>query len=514
MPPSEEASDGRGNSGEIGAGDAKAHFVFIPLMFQGHLIPTVDTALMVATHGAVATVVVTPSYAGRVRRTVDLAMTARRSSGAAAPVDVRVVDLPLDLAVVGFPDGCDDNIDNIPPGFGRDYFRALALLREPLKRHLRAAGAPYPTCVVSDACLPWTQELAAGLGVPRVCFFSMCAFCVLCQHNIERYNAFDGVAGDDVAVVVPGLGDKTFEVTKAQAPGFFRMPGWEDYGDAMERALAEADGFVMNTFMEMEPEFVAAYAAARRMKVWTIGPVSLHHQHTTSLAARGKTTAIDADECLQWLDNKEPNSVVYVSFGSIAHADPKQIVELGLGLEATGRPFIWVVKNVELYGETMREFLQELEARVAGRGLLIRGWAPQVLILSHAAVGGFVTHCGWNSILEAVTAGVPVVTWPHFSDQFLNQKMAVEVLGIGVSVGVHEPVVFQVEKKDIVVGREVVETAIRSILDGGEEGEERRTRARALAEKARTAVQEGGSSRDNVFDLIKSFTGEQGDNRI
>uniref|UniRef100_A0A0D9WN62 Glycosyltransferase n=1 Tax=Leersia perrieri TaxID=77586 RepID=A0A0D9WN62_9ORYZ len=508
MPPNGEASNGRGNSGEIGAGgdSNKAHFVFIPLMFQGHLIPTVDTALMVASHGAVATVVVTPSYAARVRRTVDLATAARTSPS--SPVDVRVVDIPLDPAVAGV----HDNIDRITPEFGRGYFRALALQREPLERHLRAGaaggGAPYPTCVVSDACLPWTTELAASLGVPRLCFFSMCAFCVLCQHNVERYNSFDGVA-TDVSVVVPGLGeDMRIEVTRAETPGFFRNPGWEDYGDAMERALAEADGIVMNTFVEMEPEFVAGYAAARGMKVWTIGPVSLYHQETISLAARGKTTAIDADECLQWLDSKEPNSVVYVSFGTIAHADPKQVVELGLGLEASGHPFIWVVKNVEIYGETISDFLQDLEARIDGRGLIIRGWAPQVMILSHAATGGFVTHCGWNSILEAITAGVPVVTWPHFTDQFLNQKMAVEVLGIGVSVGVNEPVVFRTDNKNIVVSRVVVEKAVRSILDRGEEGEERRRRARVLAEKARAAVQEDGSSRNNMLDLVSSFKGE------
>ncbi|XP_006656760.3 UDP-glycosyltransferase 73C4-like [Oryza brachyantha] len=499
MPASQEAwaALGRANSGDVGA---RAHFVFVPLMFQGHFIPSVDTALMVATHGAVATVVVTASYAARVRRTVDLAAPGQPG---ASPVDVRVVALPLDCAAAGLlADGSDD-IDRIPLGIGPNYFRALSRLREPLERRLRAAGAPYPTCIVSDFCLPWTQELAASLGVPRVCFFSMCAFYLLCQHYVDRDNALDGVVGDDVEVIVPGMGDKRLVVTRAQAPGFFRLTGWDGYGDAVERALDTADGIVMNTFTEMEPEFVAAYAAARGKKVWTIGPVSLYHRHTMSLAARGRTADIDADECIQWLDSKEPNSVVYVSFGSIAHtADPEQVVELALGLEASGRPFIWMVKSAELYGETVREFLRELEARVAGRGLLIRGWAPQVLILSHVAVGGFVTHCGWNSILEAIAAGLPVVTWPRFSDQYLNQKMAVEVLGIGVSVGIVE------EGKDIVVGRTVVEKAIGSILDGGEEGEKRRKRARALAEKARTTVQEGGSSRDNLFDFVQSFRGE------
>ncbi|KAL6606873.1 hypothetical protein ACP70R_042526 [Stipagrostis hirtigluma subsp. patula] len=488
------ATNGRGVADDAGAANA-AHFVFVPLMAQGHLIPAVDTALLLATHGAVCTIVGTPSTVARVRPTVESA----RDSG----LPVRLVEFRLDYAEAGLPDGAD-NMDNIPMELMRNYFDAVALLRAPIESYLRA-HTPYPTCVVSDFCHPWTMELAASLGVPRLTFFSMCAFCLLCQHNVERFNAYDGVADDDEPVVVPGL-EKRVVVTRAQAPGFFRVPDWEEFADYIERARAEADGVIMNSFAEMEPEYVAGYAAARKMKVWTVGPVSLYHQQrAATLASRGNTAAIDADECLRWLDGKEPNSVVYVNFGSIAQADAKQAMELGAGLEAAGHPFIWVVRNADKYDDAVREFLRELEVRVAGRGLLIRGWAPQVLILSHAAVGGFVTHCGWNSTLEAVAAGLPVVTWPHFSDQFLNEKLAVEVLGIGVSVGVTEPLMYQANYKEIVVGRGVVEAAVRSVMGGGEEAVERRRRALALAAKARAAMQEGGSSRGNLLDLVGRF---------
>ncbi|CAN6164651.1 unnamed protein product [Urochloa humidicola] len=108
--------------------------------------------------------------------------------------------------------------------------------------------------------------------------------------------------------------------------------------------------------------------------------------------------------------------------------------------------------------------------------------------------------------MEAVAAGVPVLTWPHFSDQFLNEKMAVEVLGIGVSVGVTEPLMYRAtEKEIIVVGRRVVEDAVRNVMGGGKEGEGRRRRARALAIKARAAMQEGGSSHRNLLDLVHHF---------
>ncbi|KAF0913580.1 hypothetical protein E2562_023294 [Oryza meyeriana var. granulata] len=474
--------------------EAEAHFVFVPLMAQGHLIPAVDTALLLATHGALCTVVATPATAARVRPTVE---SAQRSG-----LPVRLAEFPLDYAGAGLPEGVD-NMDNVPGEFMGRYFLAVAGLRAPVERHLRESS-PYPTCVVADFCHPWTSELAAGLGVPRLTFFSICAFCLLCQHNVERFHAYDGVADDNEPVVVPGLA-RRFEVTRAQAPGFFRVPGWEKFADDVERARAESDGVVINNFLEMEPEYVSGYADARGKKVWTVGPVALYHQSTATLAARGNTAAIGADECLRWLDAKKPSSVVYVSFGSIVHPEEKQTVELGLGLEASGHPFIWAVKSPDRHGEAALAFLRELEARVAGRGLLIWGWAPQALILSHGAVGAFVTHCGWNSTLEAATAGLPVVAWPHFADQFLNAKMVVEVLGIGVGVGVEEPLVYQRVRKEIVVGRETVEAAVRSVMDGGEQGEARRRRARALAAKARVAMREGGSSHANLVDLVKRF---------
>ncbi|CAL5051753.1 unnamed protein product [Urochloa decumbens] len=481
-----------------------AHFVFVPLREQGHLIPAVDTALLLASHGAVCTIVGPPSTAALVRPTVD---SAQRSG-----LQVRLAEFPLDYAASGLPEGADAG-DSIPPMHMWSYYRAMALLREPIESYLRGAhAAPFPTCVVSDFIHPWTTELAANLGVPRLSFFSMCAFGLLCHHNLERFNAWDGVEDPNAPVVVPGL-ERRFVVTRAQAPGFFRgipIPCWEEFADYIERARAEADGVIMNKFEEMEPEYVAGYAAARNMKVWTVGPVATYHQTRTTLAStlasRGlRACAVDADECIRWLDGQAPGSVVYVSFGSISRAEPKQVVEIGLGLEASGHPFIWVLRNAGDYDEATRAFLGELEARVAGRGLLVRGWAPQLLVLSHDAVGGFVTHCGWNSTLEAVAAGLPVVTWPHFTDQFLNEKLAVEVLGIGVSVGVTEPLTFQAVKKEIVVGREVVEAAVRSVMGAGEEAEERRRRARALAAKAKAAAEVGGSSHTNLLDLVKRF---------
>ena len=122
---------------------------------------------------------------------------------------------------------------------------------------------------------------------------------------------------------------------------------------------------------------------------------------------------------------------------------------VGLGLEASNQTFIWVVKTA---GENLSELNNWLEdekfdERVRGRGLVIKGWAPQTLILSHPSVGGFLTHCGWNSTIEGVCSGLPMITWPLFAEQFLNEKFIVQVLKIGVRIGVEVPVRWGDEEK-------------------------------------------------------------------
>jgi UDP:flavonoid glycosyltransferase YjiC (YdhE family) len=139
------------------------------------------------------------------------------------------------------------------------------------------------------------------------------------------------------------------------------------------------------------------------------------------------------------------------------------------------------------------------EKRMNGKGLIIKGWAPQVLILDHEAVGGFVTHCGWNSTLEAVTAGVPMVTWPMAVEQFYNEKFVTHILKIGVSVGV-----LQWSREGDGIKREAVEKAVSQIMVG-EEAEEMRGRAKAVGEMGRRAVEEWGSSYPDFDALIEEL---------
>ncbi|KAL7206480.1 hypothetical protein ACSBR2_019237 [Camellia fascicularis] len=177
---------------------------------------------------------------------------------------------------------------------------------------------------------------------------------------------------------------------------------------------------------------------------------------------------------------------------------------MAIGLEASGQQFIWVVrKSKNEADENDEKWLPKgFEERIGERGLIIRGWAPQLLILDHESVGGFVNHCGWNSTLEGVSAGVPMVTWPVFAEQFYNEKLVIEILRIGVGLGALK------WKKKIAsggIGREAIAKAVNQVMVG-EEVEEMRSRAMELKDFAKKAIEEGGSSFSDLNYLIEELS--------
>lgn len=221
------------------------------------------------------------------------------------------------------------------------------------------------------------------------------------------------------------------------------------------------------------------------------------------MADRGNKSIVGEDMS-RWLNSKDPKSVIYICFGSVSDMKLSNLREIGLGLEASNYNFIWVVK-LGKNSQEMEKWFEEFEERVKGRGLVIKGWASQVLALSHPSIGAFFTHCGWNSTLEGICAGVPMATWPMFAEQFFNERMIVDILQIGVSLGVKEATRWgREEKVRGVIRREDVKKALERVMDGGVEGEERRTRAKELAEAAKRAMEDDGSSNMNMDLFIQN----------
>ncbi|KAG1335547.1 UDP-glycosyltransferase 73E1 [Cocos nucifera] len=465
------------------------------------MIPMVDLARLLAEQGAHVSLITTPVNAARIKAIINRA----KESG----LPIHFAELKFPCAEAGLPDGCE-NVDLIPsPYYFKAFFEATHHLREPLARYLRAQR-PRPTCMITDMCNPWTADVARELRMPRLVFHGPSCFFILCTHLMQKHEIYDRITDEFEPVLVPEL-PQPVVVNKAQAPGFFGASGWEKFRSEALEAESTADGVVMNTFDDLENSYIELYRKVIGKEVWTIGPLCLHSKDLDNKAARGNKPAIDHQRLLSWLDSREPKSVLYVSFGSLVRTRPLQLIEIGCGLEASNQPFIWVIKDVERTSEVDKWLSEGYEERLSTRGLVIKGWAPQVVILSHPAIGGFMTHCGWNSMLEAVSAGVPMITWPCFVDQFLNEKLVVDELGIGVAVGVKVPFFYFTEDSPPVAKRDDIGKAVSRLMDKGEEGEERRKRAKELAEKAVSTMERGGSSMKNIDRLIQ-YASKHGNN--
>ncbi|KAK4419276.1 UDP-glycosyltransferase 73C6 [Sesamum alatum] len=472
------------------------HFILFPFMAPGHMNPMIDIAKLLAHRGVVVSIITTPQNSSRFGSTVARAVR--------AGLQINLVEIRFPSVEVGLPEGCE-NLDTLPSlNMATNFFDALNLLQKEVEQVFDEMK-PRPSCLISDKALPWTSQIAEKFHIPRIVFHGTSCFSLLCSHNTTASQILDKLNSDSDYFEVPNLPDR-IKLRKSQVTvSTIRNPAaLKDLIEQIRAAEKTSYGEVVNSFQELEAEYVKEYSKVKGEKVWCIGPVCLCNKDSLDLADRGNWAAIDKQNCLKWLDSHEPRSVVYANLGSLARLTVEQVTELALGLEESNRPFIWALggdKSGALEGWISENGFEE---RTKNRGLLIRGWAPQLLILSHQATGGFLTHCGWNSTVEGISAGVPMVTWPLFADQFHNEKLVMEVLRIGVSLGVEVAVKWgEEEKVGVVVKKDDVKKALDLLMD--EEGKEMRRKVRELGEMATKAVEEGGSSHANMTLLIEEI---------
>jgi hypothetical protein len=258
-----------------------------------------------------------------------------------------------------------------------------------------------------------------------------------------------------------------------------------------------ADGLLLNTFRELEPKFLQHLESGDGggKPVWAVGPV-------VELPRRDKIQRPRDAEIVEWLDRQTSGSVVYVAFGSESYISPAQVKELAVGLEASEQPFLWVLRqpgstlgdnpmssapgstlgvNPMSSAEWKAEALPEgYEQQLGGRCLIETSWAPQAAILAHEATGAFITHCGWNSVLESVAAGVPMIGLPLHSEQPINAALLVKEVKVAV----------ELKTSDGVAKRDEVETAVRRLMAA----EEIKRRVKAVSVVAVAAVSKGGGA--------------------
>ena len=347
-----------------------------------------------------------------------------------------------------------------------------------------------------DLFCPWALEVAAELGVPGYIF---------CPTNLMALSTL---------LYTPEL-DRSTTCEFRDLPDLIRLPGCVPLHGAdlldtiQDRAnpayalivdLAKlyllAQGFLVNTFDGMEQQTIAAFKDLSDKGVYppayAVGPF-----------IRSCSDNSSEHSSLRWLDDQPDGSVLYVCFGSGGTLSTEQTAELAAGLEASEQKFLWVVQfpndkdkcgsffgGGRADGDSPVDCLPEgFVERTKGTGLAVPLWAPQVEILSHPAVGGFVSHCGWNSMLEAVAAGVPTIAWPLYAEQRMNAKVLSERAGMALRPNARE--------EDGVVMRDEVAAATRELM-AGEKGASARKKVRKLREEMEKGLGPDGPSRKEL----------------
>ncbi|MED6156357.1 hypothetical protein PIB30_013631 [Stylosanthes scabra] len=475
------------------------HFLLVPFLCPGHLIPMVDIARLLVNHGAFVTFVTTPVNTARIKPLIDTVN--------ASKLRIQVVQFEIPALEFGLPEGCE-SLELVPSrALIRNFMVALSKLQTPIEELIESTPI---SCILVDKFNYWMENVAMKFQIPRLIFDGTSCMNLVVLHNLFKSKVYENVQVSNPIIVVPNLPHR-IELTKSQLPLELNPEAHDlrDFDEKIRTSQESAYGVVINSFEELEQDYVKEYKNLKGNKVWCIGPVSLSCNN--DVGQRGNKSKIDIDSCMKFLDSWPPKSVVYVCLGSLNNLALAQFQELALALESCNFPFIWVMKEDDSMGEDLKNWLleSEFEERTKERGLIVHGWAPQVLIFSHNAIGVFLTHCGWNSTLEAICAGVPMITWPMFADQFFNEKLVVQILCVGEKLGneIAIPLGKQ-ENYGASVKRERIVEAIEKVIgdgDGEEKKEERRESVRKLAELAKKSMELGGSSYLNMKMLLEDM---------
>ncbi|KAL2236860.1 UNVERIFIED_CONTAM: UDP-glycosyltransferase 74E2 [Sesamum indicum] len=460
-----------------GNSQKKAHCLILPFPVQGHINPMLQFAKRLLQNGIQITFVVTQN----------VAKTALFSSTTSA--------IPLEIISLG-------SAADLPHGTSYDVYLARFLefgsrtLKEALVR-LADSGRPVD-CIVYDPILPWGLDVAKEFGMAAAAFFTHS-----CAVDQIYYHVFKGelkvpLSGEEI--LLPGLPP----LMPDDMPSFVHVHG--AYPPFLEMTvnrfsgLENADWLFFNTFYKLEEEVIDNMA--KFFPVKTVGP-TIPSMYLDKRLSDDREYGLsiynpDTEACMEWLKQRQPESVVYVSFGSLAKLGEEQMEELAWGLRLSNKHFLWVVRSSE-ESKLPKDFAKESWEM----GLIVP-WCPQLDVLAHEAVCCFVTHCGWNSTLEALSLGVPMVAIPQWSDQTTNSKFVMDVWKMGVWAKVDD---------NGVVGRETVARCIKDVMEG-QRREDMKKNAGKWKELAREAVEQGGTSHKNIQDFLFAISSNRASHHL
>ncbi|XP_044498093.1 UDP-glycosyltransferase 92A1-like [Mangifera indica] len=479
------------------------HILMVPMMAHGHLIPFLALATQIQQRtGFTVTIANTPLNINYLKSTISTNSNKK----------LLLAELPYSSSDHGLPPNIEST-ENLPFDLIGTFFSSSKSLSTPVHRLLidikEKDGKP-PLCLITDVFFGWAVDVARRAGTINVTFTTCGGYGTLAY--LSLWLNLPHRKTDSEEFHIPGFPERC-RLHTTQLHRFLRMAdGSDEWSRFMQPQLSGSlgsHGMLCNTAEEIEPQAVEWLRNYTKLPVWTIGPLlpqplleksspsgsTVYKQHS------GKTPGVSSERCVEWLDLQDPQSVLYISFGSQNTISPSQMMELAGGLEKSKIHFIWVIRpptGFDLKGEFKAEWLPEgFEDRMTKtkHGLLVKDWAPQLEILSHKSTGAFLSHCGWNSVTESLSQGVPIIGWPIAAEQSFNSKMLVEEMGVSV----------ELTRGSLSIEGKEVKKVIQLVFSKTGKGEEMRRNASKIKEQIRASVMEEGDEKGYSVKALDDF---------
>ncbi|XP_054787316.1 gallate 1-beta-glucosyltransferase-like [Prosopis cineraria] len=467
---------------------APMHALLVSFPGQGHINPLLRLGKRLASKGLFVTFT-TPENAGK-----DLRNANRIVTDKAIPVGDGFLRFEF------FEDGWDK--DDPRRKNLREYLVQLELVGKQVISqmiHKYNDSREPVSCIINNAFVPWVCDVDSEFGLPSaVLWVQSCAVFSAYYHYFHKLVHFPSDLDPHIDVHLPSLPVLKYD----EIPSFLHFDS--PYRFIGELILGQFKNFnvpfcvLMDTFVELEKDYINYMS--KFCVIRSVGPLFKNPKPadsgTVSDDIRGDLV-VKADDCIEWLNSKPSGSVVYVSFGSIVYLPQEQVDEIAYGLLDSQVSFLWVRKPPEKTQSLQSHVLPDgfLE-KTKDRGKVVQ-WSPQEEVLAHPSVSCFVTHCGWNSSVEALTCGVPVLTFPAWGDQVTNAKFLVDVFGVGLRLG-------NAQDQNNVITRDEMNKCLEQASVGPRALELKRNALKWKA-AAEAAVANGGSSSRNLDAFIEDM---------